>query len=562
MSLLRHRASFMPPEERSLDSGSPPMPDGTPPNRKAGWFASLLNLGNDNKLIAAATLVTLATGVPYLVWSAVGVFTAEEDSRQAMAELIVQAISDAKLQVSSDADAHAMSSRLRDVEDIVREQQQAIEAYGATALAVGATVEEQRRVADALQEYNIGRPESALADLRRIAREQEARGASEDAARTLRFRAALQIFPDGKAALEDYQHAERLYPGDAQARFAVGDLLYDHVSKVEAGEAFLACAELAAGDGDRALRGKALLYYAYCYGIGFGWSEETLARREWALREAVADYTALLDEDPYDLESLRLIAEPVAQLALLGAEDFDALLALLVEKEAAARAAVAADGIDAALRARALGDLAIARGRFLHLRGDTAGAEAAFVEGVRWARESLRLGRADVNLKIDVVGDLYYAADYFKSIEDFPRAVELFREVVVVSGELGTAYGENPYQLWALASARRNLGIALFGMEDYAGADEQYTQGLEEIRRSVAEAPESIESQVELFYMLVRLVQVRLEVAPATAGALMDDAEAWYQRLQGTPGADPAAQGLPYLEAYRARLAEEATAGG
>lgn len=57
----------------------------------SGWFARLLALGENNKLIAAATLVTLATGVPYLVMTAVRAVTGEEHagvSEARIAELV------------------------------------------------------------------------------------------------------------------------------------------------------------------------------------------------------------------------------------------------------------------------------------------------------------------------------------------------------------------------------------------------------------------------------------------------------------------------------------------
>ena len=119
-----------------------------PPERSGNWFDRLVELGNHNRIIAVATLVTLAT----------------------VEELIATHLADAIARV----DAEAAAARVDGLEGITRTrdaQEGALEAVAASAR--GATAREQDDGVDALMRFNAGDPAPALATLARIARAQE-----------------------------------------------------------------------------------------------------------------------------------------------------------------------------------------------------------------------------------------------------------------------------------------------------------------------------------------------------------------------------------------------------
>lgn len=210
-------------------SETPPPAPAPAPKSKVRWFGQLLEFGNHNKVIAAATLVTLATGVPYLVMSAIGAFagddTVEARVQDALDDALAKALAefqDKLVHYEAGAPGPAPVDAV-DAEDSFRGLEE-------EALRPGATREEQDRIIEAVIQYASGNSAPAIAQFERVAAEQQDRGAPADAARTLRRRGALRALEDEPAALADYLRAEELAAGGpadwvriASLRNAMGD---------------------------------------------------------------------------------------------------------------------------------------------------------------------------------------------------------------------------------------------------------------------------------------------------------------------------------------------------
>ncbi len=275
--------SEMPPPEPA------PAPESQP---KTSWLDRLLGFGNHNKVIAAATLVTLATGVPYLVMSAVGAFSGEDTVEARVQDALDEALAKALAEFQDKLvryEAGAPGPAPVDAGDA----EDALRGLEEEALRPGATREEQDQIIEAVIQYASGNSGPAIAQFERVAQEQEERGALADAARTLRRRGALRALEDEPAALSDYERAEALAAGGAadwvriaSLRSAIGDF-------GGATEAAQVAADLARREHDPAALTDALL-------LSFG-GADTAAKRQAAIAAA---------EEASTLLRARLAAEP------------------------------------------------------------------------------------------------------------------------------------------------------------------------------------------------------------------------------------------------------------
>ena len=181
------------------------MPEEVPPETpKRGWLDRLLEFGNHNKVIAAATLITLATGVPYLVMSAMSAITGgSAGTAEITAETLASFVAEARTALDARIEREGGATRTADAAsrslDLLTEEAQS-----------GATAKERRDAAEAVRDYGAGRSERALAILKKIADRQEARGELDAAAATWCQRGYLQIFEDYREALKDYELANDL----------------------------------------------------------------------------------------------------------------------------------------------------------------------------------------------------------------------------------------------------------------------------------------------------------------------------------------------------------------
>lgn len=275
----------------------------TPSSKLRGWFSRLLDLGNDNKLVAAATLVTLATGVPYLVVSTVRAVAGGDAGEETpeIATLVEAALEKALEKYSKDiaaavVDASATTISVADAADALGSLQQ-------EALRPGATLEEQRRIIDAMLRYSNGEPASALAEFASIATALEERGAPAAAARIWRQRATLQRYSDAPAALADFQHAEELSPGSARDRVILGDLRISSGRPQDAVVDYRAAIELARASGDTWILARALSNIVLNLLVDD--SEEASAEeRRAAGIEALALLREAVVERPNDVEAV------------------------------------------------------------------------------------------------------------------------------------------------------------------------------------------------------------------------------------------------------------------
>jgi tetratricopeptide (TPR) repeat protein len=188
---------------------------------KPGKLGRLVDLGNHNRVIAIATLITLLTGVPFLVTSTWRALTGEESEveetkstvqEQRIATLERQLeetlkLANRQLEIYADeAKAKGTGGSARAVSAGLA----SLSAVAADARRPGATTRELNEVMEALANYSEGDPEPVLARLAEIAKAQELRDDPVAATETWCRRAKLRIFTDPSGALEDFERANSL----------------------------------------------------------------------------------------------------------------------------------------------------------------------------------------------------------------------------------------------------------------------------------------------------------------------------------------------------------------
>ena len=285
--------------------------ESSPPQPKQSLLGRILDLGNHNKLIAAATLITLATGAPYLVSKLVGLFS-EEDVPAAAGitqSMIDEAIEAALARVKEDAGRLAVEGKGVGARGTAAASE-ALRALGDEVARPEATEEERARVFAAVQQYATGRPDAALAEFRKIAESQESRGALEAASVTWRNRATVRLYSDAAGALEDFARAESLDPGGPEDLIPYAQLQWD-TGQIEAARRTMRRAILLAreaGSRDLLLQGLSGLskMAVLAWALDVQYQQELERAREELLellREA-------MEERPNDLDAATSLPMP------------------------------------------------------------------------------------------------------------------------------------------------------------------------------------------------------------------------------------------------------------
>ena len=267
------------------------------PPKPSGWFDRLLELGNHNKIIAAATLVTLATGLPYLVMSAIAAITGEEEVpvEVLLANMRVEL---ERKQEAIAGSAHSFESAGKGLDELARE-----------ARNEELTKRERDEVVDAMREYYAGNSSYALAVLGRIADRQERRGDLEAAADTLCNRASMLIFEDYAQALEDYETANDLVAElDPYHQRERGRMLRWAGSNDDAVRAFRKARDTAQESGDRRAEINALTDLGWITGTSWGRDPDFIEEQRLANLRIVELAPGVLAENRQDFETLRILA--------------------------------------------------------------------------------------------------------------------------------------------------------------------------------------------------------------------------------------------------------------
>jgi len=283
-----------------------------PDSPRRSWLARVLDLGNNNKIIAAATLVTLATGVPYLIMSMLSAF---DEQPEYSPEMLVAAIAHLQIQADESA-ARGEGGAVGQVESASG----ALSAIAREAERSGATAKERRDIVKALQDYGTGDHDAILAKLAEIARRQEARGDVEAAAATWCQRAALQSFTDTGAALRDYERANDLSEAgiDAFSQLERSRMLRYALRMDESVTAMRKAIRKAQQTGDREVEAETHFALSTVSGTSWEGEPEFEAEQQRSGLRAMELYEELIAEDP---TRFKLYAELAASGAQAGGGD-------------------------------------------------------------------------------------------------------------------------------------------------------------------------------------------------------------------------------------------------
>lgn len=449
--------------------------------KNSTWFDRLIELGNHNKLIAAATLVTLATGVPYLVISAVGAFTGvEDDGRPAAisAQMIDMALAKVIARVEADGSAIRLGGGVLNG-DTVGAAEDAVVALGKAAIAPAATPEETERIFAAFQDHAAGSPAAAYAEFERIGMQQEARGALKDAAQTWRRRGSLRQFTDVAGALTDLSRAETLAPGDSNDLLQLARLHLRN-GDADAGIQLVRRSIIAAREeGDRHTLISGLDLLASNYDVS--WSQEEASRdeRQAALEEVHALLLAEIAEKPASLRYVAHYAEALSSQSIGAVAGGASCAAQLLEFEAEIERvrSIRPDSATESVRDRAMAELLSIYGfglaflgyevmlsemennpvPELHLDKIEPALEEALEFGTR-VLESPRHELADLEVMRDLFGR---TAFYYKQAGESAKALEISGYQLAVSRELAEVHTGSALGADVLSNAQLNYGTAL-----------------------------------------------------------------------------------------------------
>ncbi len=260
------------------------------------------DLANHNRLVAIATVLTIITGIAFLI----GTFSRDDHITKA---ILFEALEAARARVTTasedsrpifTADGGSIEAPSAEL------QTAALNALHAAAETEGATEDERKRIVKALIDHSMGDPKAALRELERVALAQEARGASADAAGTWRHRSILMRFSDTALAIEDAERADELAQGSTQELL---DLAMLHTTAGNMDNTVLVsrrAAAQAASEQDDLRQAWALQNIG---GVGYltSWAADQTFERERfaAITDSLKLLTGLLTEDPGDEEVIR-----------------------------------------------------------------------------------------------------------------------------------------------------------------------------------------------------------------------------------------------------------------
>ncbi len=431
------------------------MTDPAPP-RKRRLFSRALDLGNHNKLIAAATLVTLATGVPYLVSAALGVLGEDVAQPNLSLDLLDHALRDSLLRMREEVGLASLNGAGPGAEGAPAAEA-ALTALGASAARPEATEAERQRVLDAFRDYTLGRPSAAFAEFARVADEQEARGAPALAADTWRHRASLRMYADSRGAIEDFERAEMLGPGGAEDLLNWGRLLATQRESEEAFRVYRRAVRMARTEGDPVVLARALHALSQTNPKPGGQADPAVEEeRAAAATEALALVEAHLREEPDDVALLGMFADLVFRGAIQELADLGfvvpegqeppmalALARLRVEYERVQKQ-LDVQGPQAG-RAAALAQMA---GQMVPMAAMSDRPPEEWMdlalEAVEWARRTLDSPDREHLQLIQAWGGLANALNLLGMSEDLERGVAVGQECLELSRELSTIYSSSP----------------------------------------------------------------------------------------------------------------------
>ena len=436
-----------------------------PPTKSTSRIARLLELGNDNKIIAAATLVTLATGVPYLVGTAVRAMRGQDEA-VAMRQLFAEALLDSAQLLRDQAEDQQLVTLRSEIEAMVAAQVAGLEAVRDDALRDGATPAEGERLLAAVQAGTFGHPSAALAEIARIADEQQARGALAEAANTWRHRGVLQAISDGAAAVRDFQHAESIHPADADATLMLAYLLGDYEDIDIAFPVVTEAVARARAEGDKDVLAKALLWQAMSIvDTSPDFTEERGRLRLQASTEAAGLFFERILDDPSENDNVVLYATAIGQFVFGGGvrtpADGQPLLDAIavVERTATAMTPRADEALDAA---SARIQLASAKGALLYACGHRDEALASWQRCAAMIDKTLGRGRRDIHYLETSWTAVYTPLEVLldEASPEWEAAEFLASSCVALMTTAAEFQSDNPAVMRSLILATSKLGLA------------------------------------------------------------------------------------------------------
>lgn len=507
------------------------MEDAHPPEPKPSWVARLLALGNDNKLVAAATLITIATGLPYLVGSLVKTLRGEDES-EAIRTLFAEALMDSARLLREQAEEQQLVYLRSEIKTMVANQFAGLETVRDQAIREGATDEERDRLLDAVNQWNLGLPQAALEEIARIAEAQQARGALEDAAETWRKRAALQITADGRSAIRDYRHAETIHPGDAAATLMLGLLLSDYEDADIAYPVFVDAVARARTESDPELLGKALFWLTLSINkTSPAWTEERGRERTNAAREASELFFGVVKEDPAKSEAVALFSATIGQLAfgdsIRTPEDAAPLLQSIGEVERIAVTAKPSDGESVEMASARL-QLASAKGSLLFVSDRRSEALDSWETVAAIVNESLPRGRRNNRFLETAWNALYPALEMVLADEviDWAAAETLAQASVAIIQTAEEYQSDNPAVVRALVRATYKLGLAQSRLGKLVEAENNGARALSISRAARSQFPD--DAPLWEFRALVAAAQIAQAASPESALETAEAAHRFY----------------------------------
>ena len=280
------------------------------PSSSPNRFAKILDLATHNALVAVATVLTIVTGVAFVISSLTSSGSAVTNEmllaalKAAEAEAVEATPEGAMVKVADGSFVLAPSAE---------EQVESLRSLQGAAAEESATEEERTRILDALTQAATGNVEPSIKELGEIGRKQESRGALDVAGETWRRRATLLRMIRPIESLDDLLRAERLSPGDFEQLYELGVAIHSFGNIDDSVAIFRKAAARAEADGEPRNRALADAQYA-CSSPSWRRDEDFLKSQIEVLESALPVLLEWIEDDPWDLEPAMLVRRLAASV--------------------------------------------------------------------------------------------------------------------------------------------------------------------------------------------------------------------------------------------------------